>query len=145
VKTLVKAHALDWITAALAATAVALFILAMARAAGAASSNQAMRIGDYESERRTRAEAVGADFERALRKVVADLDYTVESFERVFEHDLERLERGVDAAFDDYERDGDRRAFDRRVKDLEVRLAQVGKRIDKLANAVAPGRTTRAY
>lgn len=142
VRTAVKAHALDWITAALAATAVALFVLAMARAAGAdTSANDASKTGP------AAAEIVDAklQIERRLHQVAGDFGYYVESLERVFERDMQDLEKEVAVLIEDYELQGDRRDFDRRFKSLEVRLDQLAKRIDRLGTTMPLPRELRAY
>ena len=71
-KLAVRTHGLDWITSALAATAVALFILAMARAAGAAHEESANGGGEYNADRCGQMEAAQTQFVRRLDQVVDD-------------------------------------------------------------------------
>ncbi len=141
----VRAHGLDWITAALAATAVALFILAIARAAGAAQGTQEFYSAAHDAERATRVASAQSDFDRRSRKVVADVDYYIDSLERVFARDLGALERELDEVSADYDRDGDARNFDRRVKALQVRMEQLSKRVGQMASAMSLPRSARAY
>lgn len=129
-KSAVKAHALDWITLALAATAVTLFIFALARAAAAAPGRY--NADEYDSGP-VRIEIAESRLERRLGEVAGEFGYYIESLERAFERDLESLEREVAEAFEGYESGGTRRDFDRKLKSLDVQLSQLAKRIDKMA------------
>jgi len=141
----VKTHALDWITAALAATAVALFLLAMAKAAGAASEQSMEPSARPDGERWVEAQSAKLELERRLHQVSGDFGYYVESLERVFERDLASVEREVGAVIQDYEAGGSRRDFDRKLNALQVRLDQLSKRIDKMGTSMPLPRELRPY
>jgi hypothetical protein len=139
-KAAVKAHALDWITAVLAATAVALFIFALARAASAAPAGDGIDTDESVCSRIERAET---RLDRRLGEIAGEFGYYIEDLERVFERELESLEKEVFEVVEGYESGGTRRDFDHKLKSLEVRLDQLAKRIDKMATAAVLSRSKR--
>jgi uncharacterized protein (UPF0335 family) len=141
-KSAVKAHALDWITLALAATAVTLFIFALARAAAAAPGRY--NADEYDSGS-ARIEMAETRLEQRLGEVAGEFGYYIESLERVFERDLASLEREVSEVFEDYESGGTRRDFDRKLKSLDVQLSQLAKRIDRMATTALLPRAGRPF
>jgi hypothetical protein len=97
IKSAVKAHALDWITALLAATAVALFIFALARAASAAPASDGI---DSDESVRARIERAETRLDRRLREITSEFGYYIEDLERALECELESLENEVFEVFE---------------------------------------------
>jgi hypothetical protein len=141
VGTAVRTYALDWFTAALAATAVALFILALARAAGAEHGSDVSDTGAA-----SRLDSVEVRLERRMGEVAGDFGLYLENLERTFYRDIRSLENEVGVMLKDYDGSGQgRREFDRRLKALDVRLDQLSKRVGRLRTTMPVPRAMRPY
>lgn len=146
----VRTHALNCVTAALAATAIVLFLVALARAAGAGQSEYVIEAhvqGPHAegADRAVEIHVAERQIARRLSQVAGDFGHYIESLQRVFERDLERLETDVTELIDDYEAGAGRQEFGRRLKSLDVRLDLLAKRIDRLGTTMPVERAARPY
>jgi hypothetical protein len=131
-RTAIRQHGLDWITALLTVAAIGLTLVALVRAAGAADGGRKIGERDFLRERAERSARVERAFVQRIDGVAADLELYVDNLQAAFDHSVRAMQVELQTAIDSYRHGRRSREFERAVKALDVRLDQLAKSVDRL-------------